>query len=428
MIGLPLKNDEEHPLYDYEHEIYDALETGKHVWVKKSRGIGVTEFVLRYLTWKIVSSHKLDSKNVFIVSGTKEEHANELKIRLEKLFDRVYPLLNLKSKYTELWINETKIKVFPSMNVKSMRGYVDVSHIFVDESDFFEPLAQNELEFVIKSYEEKSRGQIVMVSTPNRPDGLFAGIENDDRFGTDFFIKLKLDYKRGLGKIYDDEFIKREMSNDAYFQREYNLKYLGKVGNLLSPTDIDNCITLGERYKDLEPNPYAFHTCGVDPGFGSSHTAIYIGEWDKENNLLRIIHGEDYPPNEATPSHIADILFDIYKKHPHILFYIDGSNRAFINECKTKFGESLNWQKENEVSVQSNKIIPVNFGTEHKKMLSYMHYLITRGMIAIPKSYDKLLISLRTAQHQDWDLDKPNTVNNDHLDALRLACKGIEPK
>ena len=49
MIGLPLKNDNEYPLFDYEKLIFDAIEENKHVWIKKSRGIGGTELVLRYL-------------------------------------------------------------------------------------------------------------------------------------------------------------------------------------------------------------------------------------------------------------------------------------------------------------------------------------------------------------------------------------------
>ena len=33
-------------------------------------------------------------------------------------------------------------------------------------------------------------------------------------------------------------------------------------------------LQLGEQYKDLPVNNYVVHGCGVDPGFGSSKTAI----------------------------------------------------------------------------------------------------------------------------------------------------------
>jgi len=45
--------------------------------------------------------------------------------------------------------------------------------------------------------------------------------------------------------------------------------------------------------------------------------------------------------------------------------------------------------------------------------------------LAIPRAYDKLVISMRTATMVDWDLNKNETVNNDYLDACRLMTKGI---
>jgi len=44
--------------------------------------------------------------------------------------------------------------------------------------------------------------------------------------------------------------------------------------------------------------------------------------------------------------------------------------------------------------------------------------------IAIPQIYEKLIISLRTAQANDYSLDKEQTSYLDSLDALRLSLKG----
>jgi len=428
MIGLPLKNDEEHPLYDYEKEIFDGLEGKNHLWVKKSRGIGVTELILRYLTWRIVRSHELDSKNIFIVSGTKEEFANKLKERLENLFDRAYPLLRLESKFTELIINKTWIKVFPSRNVKTMRGYTDVSYIFIDESDFFEMIEQNELEFVIKSYEEKSKGKIIMVSTPNRPDGLFYKIEHENKFGKSYFTKILLDYRRGLGKIYDNDFIERER-NEPYFEREYNLKYLGKIGNVFSPSLIQICTDLGELYNGTI-NTYAYHPVGVDYGYSDSKTVICIGEWDKENKRLWIVKMDDFGDTPPTPEQVANRMFDYYQEYgPNTHFYVDGSNAGSVNQAKIKFSEFTGWRKQ-DLFNKTDRIHPIHFGVdqEHKKLLFNMYDLCTKGMLAINEQYDKLITSMRTAQMIDWDLDKNETVLNDYLDACRLMCRGISLK
>ena len=61
--------------------------------------------------------------------------------------------------------------------------------------------------------------------------------------------------------------------------------------------------------------------------------------------------------------------------------------------------------------------------TEHKNMLSHLHLLINKEYLAIPKDYDKLIISLRTAYANEYSLDKEQTSYDDSLDALRLSCK-----
>ena len=48
-------------------------------------------------------------------------------------------------------------------------------------------------------------------------------------------------YELGLGKIYDPEYIAQKKF-EPEFESEYNLKYLGKVGNVFSPSQIDKAI------------------------------------------------------------------------------------------------------------------------------------------------------------------------------------------
>jgi hypothetical protein len=73
-IGLPRKDGKRKPLFDYEGMLYRALlKPGyfnsrpasqsytpgnvlypfkeKHLWVKKATGLGVTEFMLRFMAW-----------------------------------------------------------------------------------------------------------------------------------------------------------------------------------------------------------------------------------------------------------------------------------------------------------------------------------------------------------------------------------------
>lgn len=50
-IGLPQKNGQPMPLFDYEQLLYNVLTSNKHLWIKKATGLGVTEFMLRYMAW-----------------------------------------------------------------------------------------------------------------------------------------------------------------------------------------------------------------------------------------------------------------------------------------------------------------------------------------------------------------------------------------
>src|SRR4051812_30266994 len=51
IIGLPQKDGHDKPLYDYENIIYDTLQEHKHIWIKKATGLGVSEFMLRFMAW-----------------------------------------------------------------------------------------------------------------------------------------------------------------------------------------------------------------------------------------------------------------------------------------------------------------------------------------------------------------------------------------
>jgi hypothetical protein len=50
IIGLPQKDENDKPLYDYEKILFDSLaltrnDNEKHLWIKKATGLGVSEFM-----------------------------------------------------------------------------------------------------------------------------------------------------------------------------------------------------------------------------------------------------------------------------------------------------------------------------------------------------------------------------------------------
>ena len=109
IIGLPEKNNIEHPIYDYELDIVSKIYNNLNIWIKKASVIGTITLLLRYLTWKILFNDDLEYKNIFIISGTHVRHANDVKIKMEDLFRKRFPSIKLESKFTDLWIKNTNI-------------------------------------------------------------------------------------------------------------------------------------------------------------------------------------------------------------------------------------------------------------------------------------------------------------------------------
>ena len=416
--GLPRKNNKEYPLFDYEKLIFDAIENNQNIFILKSRGIGVTTFMIRYFAWKILYSSELDNKSIFIVSGTREEHANYIKEKLEALFEN-FPV-TFESKYTELRLKKTWIKVFPTKNIKDIRGYFETSYIFVDESDYLEESIQDELMHAISPYEEKSNCKIILCSTPFKPGGLMQTIENDPNSN---YTKLKLDFTYGLDKIYDRSFIEKKKL-DAEFEREYNCRYLGRIGNLLSPNIIDYSIALGEQFsiKNEPINPYAIHSLGIDPAFGSSAFGMVLTEHLPERDIIRVLSAEQYD-NHPNPQDMIDRIFEIHRQYWNLWIFIDASARGFITSLKIAFGENINYQSVDEVHPGNNKVLPISFSKEHKTMLSHLESLFNTHKVAVSPEFDKLVIALKTAVVNEYSLDKESTSYNDLFDAMRLSLK-----
>ena len=113
----------------------------------------------------------------------------------------------------------------------------------------------------------------------------------------------------------------------------------------------------------------------------------------------------------------------MYRKHFSTWYICDGSNRAATNLLKIKFGESLE-RDPNDVNPDNRKVVPINFGTQHKDLLSHMQSLIANYYLAIPEENNtQLLTALRTAWAKELSLDKNVSVYNDLTDALRLALR-----
>ena len=180
--------------------LFDTLQNKKYIWIKKATGLGVTEFMFRYMAWLCLKDNTLRGSQICIVTGPRIELAITLIDRMKALFHNQTGT-TFDSKQTVIELNGIHIEAYPSHHLDSMRGLTNVSFIYLDEADFFPPGQQQDARDVSERYIAKSNPWIVMVSTPNAPVGLFERIEREPE-GTCLYKRFFLDYTYGLDRIY----------------------------------------------------------------------------------------------------------------------------------------------------------------------------------------------------------------------------------
>jgi hypothetical protein len=434
MIGLPQKDGVDKAFYDYEKIIFDSLVTrdrNKHLWIKKATGLGVSEFMLRFIAWVCLKDDTLSGSQMCIVTGPRIDLTITLIERMKRLFAGK-ALVTFDTKETVIELNNVKIEAFPSHHLDAMRGLPNVSFILLDEADFFPPGQQQDARDVSERYIAKSNPYIVMVSTPNAPEGLFERIEKEAE-DTCLYKRLFLDYTYGIGKIYTEQEIEKAKQSPS-FEREYNLKYLGKIGNVFHTKDIEAAIEKGRKYNPDDFNPYyslTSRSMGIDPAYGSSAFGIVVTQF--EDGIVQIMHAEEY--HRPDYNEMLSLVYGLMSKYNVDSVYIDGANPSFIKSLKLQIGEDPDYDKViaryrseglGDSWSKDMKIIPVNFNKEHKAMLGHCKMILENdgGRIAINSDkFDKLVTSLRTAVDIDGTLDKESTSYNDIFDAFRLAMK-----
>ena len=169
--------------------------------------------------------------------------------------------LTFDNKETVLELNGCTIEAFPSNHLDSYRALENPKFILIDEADFFRKSEQDDVSDVSERYIGKSDPYIVMVSTPNAPDGLFEKIEKELE-DICIYKRIKLDYTYGLDKIYTNEEIEKAKKSPS-FEREYNLKYLGLIGNVFHTTGHRKSICEYDP-DDWNINSYSKASMGID--------------------------------------------------------------------------------------------------------------------------------------------------------------------
>ena len=176
-----------------------------------------------------------------------------------------------------------------------------------------------------------------------------------------------------LDRIYTNEEIEKAKKSPS-FEREYNLKYLGLIGNVFHTQDIENSIC---EYNpdDWQINSYSRASMGIDCGFGSSAFGIVVTRL--VNNKIQIVFADEFERPDYNEMLIK--VWDLDKNYHVNNIYVDGANPEFIRSLKSKIGELFDpayynqyielYRKNNSNIENCMKVIPVHFAREHADAL-----------------------------------------------------------
>lgn len=120
------------------------------------------------------------SSQMCIVTGPNIDIATKLIKRLKDIFELKLGLL-FDNKETVLELNGCTIEAFPSNHLDSYRALTNPKFIFLDDADMLRKSEQDDFRHVTERYIGKSDPYIVMISTPDAPDGLLERIGRNQR-------------------------------------------------------------------------------------------------------------------------------------------------------------------------------------------------------------------------------------------------------
>jgi len=387
--------------FDYEEELEQDLKETKHLWVKKSSGLGITEFTTRWIAWNCVKDDVWKNQqidiNVAIVVGPRLDLAITIMGRIRRLFGEEH----FKSKETVIILNGNRIEAFPSHHLASMHG-INPLVVFLDEGDLFPPGQQVRARQASERLIPKTNPYIIWVSTPYLPGGLYEQIEKEENCM--YRRKIMLE-DRGIGKVYSEEDIAIAKLSPTY-EMEFHGKYGFGIGNVMSGIDdilekYDTNLLMGKK------------AICADPAFGSSNFGICAGE--QLDNILYIKEAKQYArPSPEAMLHVTEELAKQYDRNCHI----DGAHPGLIRD----------------LNIRGINAKPVNFGmpvrdTEgtsvqslRSKMTINAAQMVKTKKVRIHPMFTDLISQLRSAQFDEKGGVDKKELTFDIGDAFIMLC------
>ena len=399
-IGLPVKGGRERPIYDYQTEIIETLTKTRSVAILKSTGMGITELMLRWTEWMVLTkgqTAKWIGAEVCILVGPSHEKAREMIDRM-KLHLHIYEDSTSKEDRgtkQAFTLNGIKIRCWPSMNIAAARSLPNPKIILVDEACFFSMSDDSVVRDTAERYEAKSSPHVVMWSTPFKPQGFFYDLWEETK---NDYTKISLPYTKGLNRIYSEEEIERQKKKGKSFEQEYNLSWGYGSGDIYDMDSLDKSIkkyTLPENFFDYDS------ILSLDPAYGKKSRFGIVGMY-KKDVIAYVSHCQEL--SMASTSDALKTIRAIISSGHYSNLYIDSA----YPDLKAEFYE--------EISTNS-----INFRENGQKMLTNASKWVGSNKFRIHPKYKELVRQMRAAsKNTRGQLDK-KAESLDLVDALNMC-------
>jgi len=428
-------------LAPYQYEAWDCQ--AKTVLVDKCQKSGFTTSELLHDFQQTISVGR--GKDCLIVAQT-QQHANEHIYTLKRAVAdspkyRKYLITSSKelffreeqTKMSTIFVKNPDNPFRPSRIIglpfrqQSLWSWKNAFRVHISDPSIAPVVDDASVYAAAKGRLANTDGQMMIEGPPNGPIGKFYEWYEQYKDGHDpnFQVFLIIDEDAIRAKVISREFLEQQKKElGPLYAQYYQGSFISGVGNVFAEDDITFAIELGESFKDIPISPYVRHFGGIDPGWAKV-TPLYVFEEMKEEDCFRLVYFEEF--DKSTPEVVAKKMHELWTtKFISIWWMLDGADRGFINTCKVFFREDQDWLNDKDVSPRQNRIIPVNFRTDHGRMLENLYMLIAAGKLAIPKELgNRLILALRTAKADRWHLDKNQTTNDDDLDSARMALRSV---
>jgi hypothetical protein len=364
--------------------------------------------------------------------------------RFVNLFHR-FPFLGIKAAKARTMVNHVLIEAYPAVNLDAMRSFHNLAFVFVDEADFFRKSLQKTIRTVIERYIAKTNPFVYLVSTPDKPYGLFYELFREQTEDQCIYKRYEFDYTWGEGTIFTRKEIMDQRGSNS-FQQEYNLQFGGSVGNLFSEKAISrNVITEAEAdaiqfapyytysaidYENNDGPNYIARSLGIDPGFGrnpkagvGSYTGLCLTQF--RNGRIEVLYAEELVQPDF--NELVDIVSVMISKTNTTKVFTDSSNPSLIRALKMAIGEKAKYgdmeKKELERKIYHGNMVicPVPFNTKAREMMYSLKELVDSGLMVIHEKQRNVIDCMKSAVVVNEKIQKELTSHDDLLDALRLS-------